>query len=151
MSSRWFALALVIAASGCIDDTLTAYAPDPIYHEEITACRENASCEQLCTKLFEVRADELAGCRITSVDDGGAYVEARLASTDFEDWGDEECWCDDDYYEDEDYYPEDDYPEDDHPEDYPEDDYPEDDDPEDEPPPEDEDPPMDYSYGSQSA
>jgi hypothetical protein len=88
MPRPWLAFVMVVA--GCMDDpnSLRAYAPDPVYHEEISLCREQAACELLCTRLFEVRVDEIAACEITSVDDGGANVRLELY---VEDWG----WSDD--------------------------------------------------------
>jgi hypothetical protein len=101
MSRRWLVgFALVLAA--CIDgNTREAYAPDAVFHEEISACVDRTACEQLCLRLFRLDIGEIAACRITSLDAGGANVQVTVYGddafgSDDGDWGGgDDGWGDD--------------------------------------------------------
>jgi hypothetical protein len=99
MSRRWLVGFALVLAACTLDNTRDAYAPDAVFHEEISACVDRSACEQLCIKLFQVDVGEIAACRITSRDAGGANVRVTVYGedafgSDDSDWGDD-GWGDD--------------------------------------------------------
>ncbi|MBX3158982.1 MAG: hypothetical protein KF773_23650 [Deltaproteobacteria bacterium] len=81
MLRRLFLLGLV-ALAGCLSNTDEAFAPDVRFHDQIELCSRYAACEPLCMAVFEVGLHEVAACRITKMQQDGAYVRVHYVSDD---------------------------------------------------------------------
>jgi hypothetical protein len=86
MFRRLSVLALFVLV-GCVTNSEEAFAPRLQFDAEIAACHERRQCDLLCMRVFSVTPDAIAGCRITKLQDDGAFVRVDYFSDDGFDFG----------------------------------------------------------------
>ena len=99
---------LVISLAGCTDNsrTVTGYAIDSTYHDDIVACSSKHACIQLCVDVLKLQPEEVDRAKILTLDHYGARFACLIASDAMGDvtggviddsigWDDSDDSCDD--------------------------------------------------------